>query len=73
MNWLRLGLVLWGLLGFVGYVMYLSNPNTRPQKVFLYPIALFTHCFFGLIGLFYGYICFSSRKNELKSNVSGKT
>lgn len=65
--------IVWILFGFAGYIMYLSNPNTRPKRIFFYPIALLTHCSFGLIGLVYGYICFSSRGGKLKfSNKRGE-
>jgi hypothetical protein len=55
-------LLLWPILGILGFALYCSNPNTRPKKWYLLMIAFCTHTFFGLIGLFYGFVCFSGRK-----------
>jgi len=57
-------LYIWVLLGFIGYCLYLSNKETRPKKIYLLPVALMTHLCFGVIGLLYGYVCFSSRNND---------
>ena len=53
----------WILAGLTGYILYCLNSNTRPSKKLYLLVALFTHIFFGFIGLLYGYICFSSRNN----------
>lgn len=66
---MRWALVIWALMGLVGYVLYMSNKNTRPKTTFLCLLTLVTHTFFGPIGLLYGYICFSNRKNKLKTMV----
>lgn len=58
--------LLWPLLGIIGFVMYCSNKNTRPKKWYLLCVAFCTHSFFGPIALFYGYFCFSGRKNKIK-------
>ncbi len=54
---------IWPLLGLLGFVLYCLNKNTRPKKIGLLMVACFTHTFFGLIGLLYGYICYSGRNN----------
>jgi len=54
---------IWHILGIIGFVLYCLNGNTRPKKLKLLAIAFCTHTIFGLIGLFYGYVCFSGRKN----------
>lgn len=56
-----ISMVVWIAMGIIGFCMYCSNKNTRPKKWYLLCIAFCTHCSFGLIGLFYGYFCFSGR------------
>ncbi len=51
------------LLGFIGFVMYCFTPNARPKKIWLYPLPFMMHHLTGLLGLFYGYVCFSNRNN----------
>ena len=58
-------LTLWFLSGIIGYILYCLNGDTRPKKIGYLIVAFCTHTFFGLIGLFYGYVCFSSRKNKV--------
>jgi hypothetical protein len=62
-------LIVWVLMGIIGYALYLSNPNTRPKKFFLCCIAFSIHCCMGFIALLYGYICFSNRKNKLSEEI----
>ncbi len=64
MEWYNMAWIGWHLLGFVGFILYCMNSNTRPKKRLLI-IPFCTHTFFGLLGLFYGYVCFSGR-NALK-------
>ena len=59
-------LIVWILLGISGFILYCLNSNTRPKKIGLLFVAFCTHTFFGLIGLFYGYVCFSGRNNSVK-------
>jgi len=56
----------WHVIGFFGFILYCQNKNTRPKKIGLLMVAFLTHTFFGLIGLFYGYVCFSGRNNVRK-------
>ena len=59
MEWL----ITWFSLGIMGFILYCLNQNIRPKKKYLLMVAFCTHTFFGLLGLFYGYVCFSSRNN----------
>jgi hypothetical protein len=62
---IKLLFLIWCLLGISGYVMYCMNEQSRPKKMGYLVVAFCTHTFFGLLGLFYGYVCFSSRKNKI--------
>ncbi len=55
-------LILWFILGIVGFFLYCSNKKIRPKKISLLFAAFCTHFIFGLLGLFYGFVCFSGRK-----------
>lgn len=57
-------LLIWHILGIIGFVLYCMNTNTRPKKWHLLVVAFCTHTLFGPIGLFYGFVCFSGRKNN---------
>ena len=57
---------IWHILGIIGFMLYCMNKNTRPKKKGLLAVAFFTHTFFGLIGLFYGYVCFLGRKIKVR-------
>lgn len=63
-------LILWVVAGLIGFFLRLFNKGTYPAKKPLWILIIFTHIIFGLVGLLYGYICFSSRdklsKDELR-------
>ena len=59
--------IIWHILGVIGFILYCSNSNIRPKKKGLLAIAFWTHTFFGLIGLFYGYVCFSGRNKKIQT------
>lgn len=50
------------LPGFIGFLMYLSNPNSRPSKLRFCILPLIMCHLTGFLGLFYGFVCFSTRK-----------
>lgn len=56
---------IWMLLGLIGFLLYCRNKNVKPKSQKLLLVALTTHTVFGLIGLFYGYVCFSTRNNQV--------
>ncbi len=58
---------IWHILGVIGFVLYCMNGHTRPKKIGLLSLAFFTHTFLGLIGLFYGYVCFSGRNTKVST------
>jgi len=60
-------LLIWFILGIIGYILYCCNKNTRPKKIPLLMVAFCTHTTFGLIGLFYGYLCFSNRHVKVRT------
>lgn len=59
-------ILLWPILGIIGFVMYCSNKHTRPKKWYLLSVAFCTHLFFGPIGLLYGYCCFEGRHRKVE-------
>lgn len=63
MEWI----LIWMLLGIIGFVLRCFNKDTMPKKKFLVCIAFCTHVIFGLMGLAYGYFCFSGRKNKCQT------
>jgi len=53
-------------LGIIGFTLYCLNKNIRPKKIGLLIVSFCTHTFFGPLGLFYGFVCFSGRHNIKK-------
>ena len=56
-------LILWFIMGIIGFFLYCSNKKIRPKKISLLVASFLTHLIFGLISLFYGFVCFSGRNN----------
>jgi len=61
-------ILIWPLLGIMGFAMYCSNKHTRPKKFHLLCVAFCTHSIFGLIGFMYGYFCFSGRHRKVEES-----
>ena len=56
------GILLTSALTFFVYTVHLVFV---PKSKKLLMVSLFTHTFFGWIGLLYGYVCFSGRNNPI--------
>jgi hypothetical protein len=54
----------WIGMGIIGFSLYCSNPESRPKKKYLYLLAFCSHCCFGIISLFYGYVCLTTKENK---------
>lgn len=63
---ISIAFLIWLCCGITGYILYLSNKNTRPKKIHLLLIALMTHLCFGIVALLYGYMCYSNRNIVIK-------
>ena len=72
MEYIKYVAMLWMILGLIGFLLYCGNKNVKPKKTKFLMLALFTHTCMGLIGLFYGYVCYSTRNNPVTVEGDGQ-
>jgi hypothetical protein len=58
---------IWVSLGLIGLILFYYDKNMRPEGIVKTLFCIFTHVFFGPMGLLHGYIPFAAKIKRRKN------